>query len=371
MSGVHGVHNITVPYVALADFDWSFKRTGPLLWNQTVWSLITVFTAFPLWMTVELTVWVFYVFRRYTGLYFWSVLITTWGVTLHAIGFVLEDCVPSCPWQLSTTIAEIGWVSMVSGFSVVLYSRLHPVIHNQRILQVVLVMIITDAFLFHLPTIVFQYGLSNKKTHKQYLPFIAPMERVQVLGFSIQEIIISCIYIYGTLEMLRDSFNKKIRQTTLLQLEFVILNQFRDVIAKGGLAPRGVEDLQTEYKPSHQPLGPPSPPSGSDDDVADKRWWSSRSVSVNTPLEATPLKNGHMIFTTPPTPPTQHGSTRYHKAMHGLAVTTGKPGAEPPRTEAGGTRNSEPIKQYQAGRTDVWDIERQYLATWDQGDTEI
>jgi len=44
---------------------------------------------------------------------------------------------------------------MVSGFSVVLYSRLHLVIRNPRVLQLVLAMIITDAFLFHVPTIVF------------------------------------------------------------------------------------------------------------------------------------------------------------------------------------------------------------------------
>lgn len=31
------VHNITVPYVNVKDFDWGFNRTGPLPWNQTVW----------------------------------------------------------------------------------------------------------------------------------------------------------------------------------------------------------------------------------------------------------------------------------------------------------------------------------------------
>jgi len=106
-------------------------------------------------MTVELTVRVFYTFRKWSGLYFWSVLITTWGVTLHAIGFILKICVPSCNWIFSTVLAEIGWVSMVSGFSVVLYSRLHLVVRNPRVLQLVLAMIITDAFLFHVPTIVF------------------------------------------------------------------------------------------------------------------------------------------------------------------------------------------------------------------------
>lgn len=30
-------YNITVTYVPVNDFDWSFTRTGPLPWNQTVW----------------------------------------------------------------------------------------------------------------------------------------------------------------------------------------------------------------------------------------------------------------------------------------------------------------------------------------------
>jgi hypothetical protein len=172
-------------------------------------------------MTVELTVWVFYTFKKYTSLYFWAVLITTWGVTLHAIGFILKFCVPSCDWVFSTVLAEIGWVSMVTGFSFVIYSRLHLVIRNQRTLKIVLAMIITDGLLFHVPTIVFQFGVSNKGTYEKYLPYMAPMERVQVLGFSVQETIISAIYIYATLKMLKRSFNKKIRNT----IAFLVLIQ--------------------------------------------------------------------------------------------------------------------------------------------------
>lgn len=245
-------------------------------------------------MTVELTIWVLYTFRRYSGLYFWSVLVTTWGVTLHAVGFVLKDCVPRCNWIISTTVAEMGWISMVTGFSVVLYSRLHLVRLSQRTLRLVLVLIVTDAFLFHVPTIVFQFGASNKKTHKKYLPYVAAMERVQVLGFSIQEILISAIYIYATRLLVKDSVNRKIRtsmayliaiQVTVmlcdvivialdyaqyftlqvviqsfvyafkLQLEFVILNKFTK-LSKGGLAPRGLDALQVNSTPSAPPSSP-------------------------------------------------------------------------------------------------------------------
>jgi len=33
----HKPYNVTVPYIDAANFDWSFARTGPLPWNQTVW----------------------------------------------------------------------------------------------------------------------------------------------------------------------------------------------------------------------------------------------------------------------------------------------------------------------------------------------
>ena len=245
--------------------------------SHTRRSIIAVFTAVPLWMNIELTVWVLYVFRRYSGLYFWSILVTTWCISLHAIGYVLKECVPECNWILSTLIAEIGWVGMVTGFATVLYSRLHLInftIKNPQVLRITLIMIITDAFLFHTPTIVFQFGLANQSTHDQYVPYLRVMERIQIMGFSLQEITLTSIYIYGTLQIIKNSLNPKIRSTMIfliliqvmvmicdisvialdyanyymlkavvqsfyyalkLQLEFVILNKFRDVIAKGGL----------------------------------------------------------------------------------------------------------------------------------------
>ncbi|KAN0086904.1 hypothetical protein V8E54_000592 [Elaphomyces granulatus] len=285
-----GLHNITVPYVSTSQFDWSFARTYPLPWNQTIWSIVAVFTALPLWMNIELTVWVLYVFRRYSGLYFWSILITTWCIALHAIGYVLKECVPDCNWILSTLIAEIGWVGMVTGFSMVLYSRLHLVnftIKNPHILRITLIMIITDAFLFHTPTIVFQFGLANQSTHDQYASYLHVMERIQIMGFSLQEITLTSIYIYGTLQIIKNSLNSKIRTTMIfliliqvmvmccdisvialdyanyymlkavvqsffyalkLQLEFVILNKFRDVIANGGLTTGGLDVVEQQPK---------------------------------------------------------------------------------------------------------------------------
>ncbi|KAI2626733.1 hypothetical protein GGR54DRAFT_629107 [Hypoxylon sp. NC1633] len=275
------VRNITVPWVPLDEFDWSFARSGPIPWNLTVWSLLAVFTALPIWTTVELTVWVLYTFERWRGVYFWSVLCTTWGVTLHAVGFILKFCVPEANWIFATVLAEIGWVGMVTGFSIVLWSRLHLVLPSgTRTLRLVLAMIFVDAVLFHTPTIVFQFLVSNAPTHAHFLRHMEVTERVQVTAFSAQEILISALYVWGTLQLLRQSLSAKAKSTmafliavqvlvvladvlvitldflefftlkavlhsfvyaTKLQVEFVVLNEFKH-IAQGGITGAGEPD---------------------------------------------------------------------------------------------------------------------------------
>lgn len=113
------------------------------------------------------------------------------------------------------------------------------------------------------------------------------IERVQIVVFSVQEVILSAIYIYGTFKMAQHSFNNRIRRTisyliiiqivailldvliaaldfldyyilksvvhsfayaVKLQLEFGILNQFRGVLSK--LTPQ-LDDLvldQEEFR---------------------------------------------------------------------------------------------------------------------------
>jgi hypothetical protein len=315
----HRVQNITVPWVPLDEFDWSFARSGPLPWNLTVWALLAVFTALPIWTTVQLTANVFYTFRRYKGLYFYSVLATTWGVSIHAIGFILKFCVPQCNWILATVLAEIGWVGMVTGFAVVLYSRMGLLVRNRNVLQWALAMIIFNAFAFHVPTIVFQFGVSSKTSHTKYLPYMAPMERIQVTGFTIQEVILSAIYIHATLQFLQTSFQKSTRRTisllvaiqilvilldvivitldyceyfTLkavlhsfvyavkLQLEFVILNDVKAMARGGTLTPSILPTVQLARSSSDARKTPPSPPAK----PSGKRWWASRPVLPTLPM---------------------------------------------------------------------------------------
>ena len=97
-----------------------------------------------------------------------------------------------------------------------------------------------------------------------------------------------------------------------------------------------------------------------DEDISRKGWWSSQSVFANTPLEATPLA----ITSTPTALSTKQGSARYHKAVQGFAVSTVESAlAQQAIDDTYSLRESEHIKQYQAGKTDVVDIESLHLGT--------
>ncbi|KAJ5151594.1 hypothetical protein N7492_009889 [Penicillium capsulatum] len=132
-------------------------------------------------------------FKHYRGFYFWSMQIASWGTLLHTISASLSyvRSVPAFPISVPFLL---GWVCMVTGQAIVLYSRLHLLVTDTRLLRWVLGMIFTDSFLLHAPMIVLFY------CSKFGLPAsIQPAQvfgHVQVTGFCLQDLIISGIYIY-------------------------------------------------------------------------------------------------------------------------------------------------------------------------------
>jgi hypothetical protein len=81
-----------------------------------------------------------------------SILVTTWGSMLFSGAGMLEQFTNQD--ILSTVLLNVSWVAMVTGFSCVLYSRLHLVNPGRMILRATLACIIVDAFLFHGPVVV-------------------------------------------------------------------------------------------------------------------------------------------------------------------------------------------------------------------------
>ena len=157
--------------------------------------IIVVFISIALYNVIELIVLTLGTFRRYSGLYFWSVLVATLGISFNAIGYLLKHLQLTSVANLYATIILIGWCTMITGQSVVLYSRLHLVVQNQKQLRLVLMMIIINAIWLDIPIIILVYG-SNSSNPGPFLGPYSIFEKVQLTVFFIQETIISAIYVW-------------------------------------------------------------------------------------------------------------------------------------------------------------------------------
>lgn len=94
--------------------------TGRLPYDPVQYCILSGATAIAWAYTIELDLLIFYTFRRRSGVYFWSLLISSWGCSLHALAFILKFLVGSS-WLLFLPFLEIGrfpWVSNIISCSV-------------------------------------------------------------------------------------------------------------------------------------------------------------------------------------------------------------------------------------------------------------
>ncbi|KAJ5372976.1 hypothetical protein N7517_004982 [Penicillium concentricum] len=141
-------------------------------------------------------------FKRRNSTYFWSLLISSFCIIPYSIGFALVFFRTGVtPW-LSIGIVLPSWYGMVTGQSVVLWSRLHLVLQNRKVLRAVLCMICIDAVIFHIPTSVVIMGTIAHPVGSWALAYDIT-ERIELVGFCVQEFIISSIYVWETVKLLR------------------------------------------------------------------------------------------------------------------------------------------------------------------------
>jgi hypothetical protein len=120
---------------------------------------ISAFTAIAWYNVVDLNVVIWMTFKRRHGLYFYSLLVSSWGIMIYALAFLMKFFQVWKNNYVSVAFITIGWYAMVTGQSLVLYSRLHLVVHDKQRIKWVLYMIIIDVFLFHVPTTVLTFGV--------------------------------------------------------------------------------------------------------------------------------------------------------------------------------------------------------------------
>ena len=120
------------------------------------------FTAIALFNSIELLFKAFITFKRYTGCYFYSVIATAIGVIFYQTFGVVNNFVTADLHVVLTGI-HAGWISMVTGQSLVLWSRLHLILLNPQKLRPILGMIIFNGVALFLAMAVVSHLVSFPK----------------------------------------------------------------------------------------------------------------------------------------------------------------------------------------------------------------
>lgn len=216
--------------------------------NQTL--PIVAFLSLALYNVLELAYIILFSFRNRHGLYFWSFCVATFGIVPYSLSFLFKGLgINENAIFAYVTFIVLGWVCIVTGQSVVLYSRLHLVDRNRNHLRFVLAMIIVNGVVVHTSVAVLIYGANSSAAESFLLPY-SIAEKVQVSIFFVQECIISLLYILATLKFFRGSMmhassTKKriLRHLILVNCTVILLD-----VTILGLEYSGLYQLQTSYK---------------------------------------------------------------------------------------------------------------------------
>ena len=148
--------------------------------------LIVLFTGLGMYNACELIILVFLTFNRYRGLYFYSLIIASFGIIPYSIGFLFklfQITTGKAEW-LSIVLITIGWWTMVTGQSVVLWSRLHLIVFGEKgskILRATKGMIIVNAIILHIPTTVLTFGCNGSIKVATFVRILSVYEKIQMV----------------------------------------------------------------------------------------------------------------------------------------------------------------------------------------------
>jgi len=175
---------------------------------------------------LELIVLCFTTFKRYGGCYFWCLLISSVAIIPFGLGYLL--LIYNIYTNLFPVAMElIAWVCMVTGQSLVLWSRLHLVVQDPTVLRWTLAMIIIDAIVFHIPASVLELGSHSNKS-ALFTSGFNVFERIQLIAFSLQEVVLSVIYSWEAVRLLnlrpRGHYRGTLVQLLIVNLAMILMD---------------------------------------------------------------------------------------------------------------------------------------------------
>lgn len=163
--------------------------------------VVTLSIALALYNSLEMVLLISMTFKRYKGLYFWTLVLCNLGVVLYTIGMMLTYYRLGL-LALCKVVLDFGWVCMILFQSLVLYSRLGLILDNPTIVKAVKWMIIIDSILLFPIVIIFDFGSTYSKGPAFSAGYFY-IEHVQITGFTVQELTISGLYVWKTIALLK------------------------------------------------------------------------------------------------------------------------------------------------------------------------
>ncbi|RAH57921.1 integral membrane protein [Aspergillus piperis CBS 112811] len=209
--------------------------------------IFTAFAAIACYNAIELIILCLSTFKRRGSVYFWSLLVASLSIVPQCVGYILLFSRPQISPYGSVTLIMIGWCGMITGHSLVLWSRLHLVLQDPTILRYLLRLIILDDILLQIPITVLLYGTVS--THwRLFNDGYNIMERIQLVGFCLQEGLLSGLYVWEAAKLLRlrpeDRHRRILAQLIGINILVLILD-----IAVVGIQYAGYYALQVMFKP--------------------------------------------------------------------------------------------------------------------------
>ena len=200
--------------VSASPFHDTHHAGPPPPMSRALFAFAIAFLTLAIYLVLELTLSSTRYFTRKRGLYFYSLLISAWGTFFHTVGYITQWWAPGVPWWVNTAFILCGWSSMVTGQSLVLYSRLHLVIMRREVLRGVLWVIVGTAVLVQVPQWVATWGatVTVEATTRYWSPIDSIMVRISQMVFLLQEGGLSCLYIWGAVGLLAPNVEIKVRK---------------------------------------------------------------------------------------------------------------------------------------------------------------
>lgn len=163
--------------------------------------IVTLALGLALYNCLELALLILTTFKRWKGLYFWSLSLCNFGVASYGFGMMTDYWKLTVLWA-TKVLVTVGWMTMITCQSLVLYSRLGLLVGNDKILKGVKWMIIINSFVVFTIVDVLDWG-STYSSDYNYTVGYYYIELIQITFFTLQELIISGLYVWKTFSLLQ------------------------------------------------------------------------------------------------------------------------------------------------------------------------